>query len=64
MQLPQDSKRFKQKTSSDATGLQQNIVLSDVGILAPAIAHLVNVSQEKGIFPDNGKIAKVTNIQK
>ena len=47
------------KTSSDALGFQQNIILSDMKIMAPVIAHLVNKSQSHGIFPENGKIARV-----
>ena len=34
-------------------------MLSDIGILAPLLAHLVNVSQETGVFSENGKIARV-----
>ena len=57
-------KRFSHKTSCDASGLQQNVILSDIGLLAPAMAHLVNVSQRTGIFPDGGKIARVVPVYK
>ena len=53
------SKALNPKTSCDATGIQQNIVLSDIEILAPMLAHLVNVSQKTGVFPDGCKIARV-----
>ena len=52
------------KTSSDAFGIQQNIVLSDVDLLAPVLAHLANVSQQTGVFPDNCKIARVIPVYK
>ena len=57
-------KKFTPKTSCDASGIQQKIVLSDVGILAPVLAHLVNVSQKTGIFPNSGKIARVIPVYK
>ena len=57
-------KSFKPKTSSDADGIQQNIVLSDIDILAPVLAHLINVSQKTGVFPDKGKIARVIPVYK
>ena len=53
------SKALNPKTSCDAAGIQQNIVLSDIDILAPMLAHLVNVSQKTGVFPDKAKIARV-----
>ena len=57
-------KKFTPKTSCDASGMQQNIILDDIGLLAPAIAHLVNVSQKTGIFPESGKIARVIPVYK
>ena len=45
-------------------GLQQNIVLNDIDILAPMVAHLINCSQREGIFPENAKIARVIPIYK
>ena len=57
-------KKFTPKTSCDATGIQQNIVLSDIGILAPVLAHLVNVSQSTGVFPEGGKIARLIPVYK
>ena len=52
------------KTSYDVDGIQQKIVISDIEILAPVIAHLVNVSQKTGIFPDKGKTARVIPVYK
>ena len=57
-------KKFKPKTSSDMSGLQQNVILSDIGLLAPVMAHLVNTSQKTGIFPESGKIARVIPVYK
>ena len=57
-------KKFTPKTSCDAAGMQQNIILDDIGLLAPAIAHLVNISQKTGIFPEAGKIARVIPVYK
>ena len=57
-------KKFKLKTSKDPLGFQQNIVLSDIHILAPVVAHLINCSQREGIFPENAKIARVIPIYK
>ena len=57
-------KKFTQKTSCDASGIQQNIILSDIGLLAPVMAHLVNMSQKTGIFPEGGKIARVIPVYK
>ena len=57
-------KRFTPKTSCDASGMQQNIILSDIGLLAPVLAHLVNISQKTGIFPEGGKIARVIPVYK
>ena len=56
--------KFTPKTSSDPAGFQQNIVLQDVNLIAPVIAHLVNCSQKSGIFPENGKIARVIPVYK
>ena len=57
-------KKFTLKTSSDSAGFQQNIVLGDVDLLAPVLAHLVNCSQKSGIFPEKGKIARVIPVYK
>ena len=57
-------KKFTPKTSCDASGIQQNVVLSDIDILAPVLAHLVNVSQSTGVFPDGGKIARLIPVYK
>ena len=40
------------------SGMQQNIILSDIGILAPVLAHLINTSRE------SGKIARVIPVYK
>ena len=57
-------KKFTPKTSCDMSGMQQNIILSDIGILAPVLAHLINTSQKTGIFPESGKIARVIPVYK
>ena len=57
-------KKFTPKTSCDMSGIQQNIILSDIGLLAPVLAHLVNTSQKTGIFPEGGKIARVIPVYK
>ena len=57
-------KKFTKKTSTDSSGFQQNIVLSDIDILAPVLAHLVNCSQNTGIFPESGKVARVIPVYK
>ena len=57
-------KNITPKTSCDVDGIQQKIVLSDIEILAPVIAHLVNVSLKTGVFPDNAKIARVIPVYK
>ena len=57
-------KKFTPKTSTDPNGFQQSIVLQDVNLLAPVLAHLVNCSQRSGIFPENGKIARVIQSTK
>ena len=57
-------KKFTNKTSADAAGFQQNIVLQDIDLLAPLIAHLINCSQNKGVFPEKAKIARVIPVYK
>ena len=57
-------KKFTPKTSKDSAGFKQNIILNDIEILAPVLAHLVNCSQKTGIFPENGKIARVVPVYK
>ena len=57
-------KQFTPKTSCDVSGMQQNIILSDIGLLAPVLAHLVNMSPKNGLFPEGGKIARVIPIYK
>ena len=57
-------KSFTPKTSADAAGFKQNVILQDVDILAPVLAHLVNSSQKSGTFPRNAKIARVIPIYK
>ena len=56
--------KFTPKTSTDPSGFQQNIVLQDACIMAPVLAHLVNCSQKSGIFPENGKIARIIPVYK
>ena len=57
-------KRFTSKTSKDPSGFQQNIILSDCELIAPVLAHLANSSFKEGVFPENGKIARVVPIYK
>ena len=57
-------RKLTPKTSCDATGLAQNIVLNDIDIMAPLVVHLVNCSQSTGICPDNSKIARVIPVYK
>ena len=57
-------KKLKPQTSTDHEGFRQDVILSDINILAPVIAHLVNCSQKTGIFPENGKIARVIPVYK
>ena len=57
-------KKFTNKTSADAAGFKQNVILQDIDILAPVLAHLINTSQRKGVFPDNAKIARVIPVYK
>ena len=56
--------KFTRKTSADGAGFKQNIVLQDIDILAPILAHLINCSQRTGIFPENAKLAKVIPVYK
>ena len=57
-------KNFTNKTSKDPSGFQQNILLNDCDIISPCLAHLVNASFKTGIFPENGKIARVIPVYK
>ena len=56
--------KLTRKTSSDASGFKQNVVLDDTDIMAPVIAHLVNRSQQTGTCPMNSKIARVIPVYK
>ena len=57
-------KKLSNKTSADAAGFKQNIVLQDIDILAPILAHLINCSQKTGVFPESAKLAKVIPVYK
>ena len=52
------------KTSSDASGFQQKIILQNAGILAPVLTHWINCSLTAGVCPDNSKLAKVIPVYK
>ena len=52
------------KTSCDAYGLQQKIVLYDMDILAPKFAHLMNCALSAGKCPDSSKVARVIPVYK
>ena len=56
--------KMKPKKSKDAFDISQNVVLEDMDILAPIVAHLMNISQETGIFPQSGKLTRVIPIYK
>ena len=56
--------KLNKKKSCDAYGLSQGVVLRDADILAPQIAHVVNCTLEKGIFPDMTKLARILPIYK
>ena len=58
------SRLINNKTSCDAYGLSQAIVLKDVDIIAPVIAYIANCSIEQGICPDLTKVARVIPIYK
>ena len=57
-------KAFTRKTSADAEGFKQNVILQDAPLLAPVLAHLVNCSQKTGKFPGKAKIARVIPVYK
>ena len=44
--------------------MQQNIILNDIELMAPVLAHLVNTSQKTGIFLEGRKIARVIPVYK
>jgi hypothetical protein len=57
-------KRMKPKKSKDAYGFSQDTVLEDIHILAPIVAHLMNISQTTGICPQSSKLTRVIPIYK
>ena len=52
------------KTSCDAYGLSQKVILGDMDILAPMFVHLINCSLSSGKCPDMSKIARVIPVYK
>ena len=60
----QASKNINKKKSCDAYGLSQTVVLNDIDIIAPMIAHIANCSLEEGKCPDLSKIARVIPVYK
>ena len=57
-------KHFKKKTSLDANGLSPKMILPNLDILSPTIAHIWNQSIEHGKFPSTAKTAKVVPVFK
>ena len=55
---------LRPKSSCDAYGLSQKIILQDMDILAPMFVHLINCSLSAGICPDMSKIARVIPVYK
>ena len=55
---------LRPKSSCDAYGLSQKVLLQDMDILAPMFVHLINCSLSAGICPDMSKIARVIPVYK
>ena len=52
------------KSSCDAYGLSQKVILQDMDIITPLFVHLINCSIASGICPDMSKLAKVIPVYK
>ena len=52
------------KSSCDAYGLSQKVILQDMDIISPMFVHLINLSVSSGICPDMSKLAKVIPVYK
>ena len=52
------------KSSCDAYGLSQKVILQDMDIITPLFVHLINRSFASGICPDMSKLAKVIPVYK
>ena len=63
-QVIEACRQINPKTSCDAFGLQQKVVLSDMDILAPIFTHLINCSVSAGIFPEGCKVSRVIPVYK
>ena len=57
-------RNINKKTSSDAYGLSQAVVLNDIEIIAPMITHIANCSLKEGVCPDISKIVRVIPVYK
>ena len=57
-------RNINKKTSCDAYGLSQAVVLNDIDIIAPMITHIANCSLREGVCPDLSKIARVIPVYK
>ena len=58
------SQRINKKTSTDAYGISQAILLDDIVFLADPLTHLMNRSVSSGTCPDGSKIARVIPVFK
>ena len=56
--------KLNRKTSTDAYGVSQAIMLDDIEFLAKPMSHLMNQSIATGICPDGSKISRVIPIYK
>ena len=52
------------KSSCDAYGLSQKVILQDMDIITPLFVHLINRSVSSGVCPDMSKLAKVIPVYK
>ena len=52
------------KSSCDAYGLSQKVILQDMDIIAPMFVKLINLSVSSGTCPDMSKVAKVIPVYK
>ena len=57
-------REIKKKSSCDRSGVSQKLILNNIEILAPLIAHIWNCSISTGKFPSYAKVAKVVPVFK
>ena len=59
------SKKIAKKTSCDHYGISQKMIIDNMEVLAPSIAHVWNQSIDGGgVFPRGGKVARVIPVYK